>query len=579
MKKTLTTLLMLVALTLVFAQANNLFFSEYIEGSSNNKAIEIFNGTGSSVDLSQYSVKLGSNGGVWSTQNFINLDGTLENNSVFVIANSQAGAEILNVADVTSTVTYFNGNDAVALFQGETMIDIIGVYMEDPGTAWEVAGVSGATVNHTLIRKSNIVQGNTNWAASAGTNADDSEWVVEAQNYFDNIGSHVFNPSGGDIAGTPTFNPPAGPYLQPINVTISSSTDGATIRYTLDGTEPNESSTIYANPINVSQNTTIKAKAWAEGYEPSYTAAAAYVFPVVVQNLSELRQQAADNSTLYYVNGEVILSFKQSLRNQKFVQDETAAILIDDQPGVITTNYERGDAISGLTGKLNLYFETLQFVPTVDPGPAVYTSSIPVPTVTIADINGDIGVGAYQSRLVTINQVHFSNPSGNYTTNPAVSYDLQDDTGMMTFRTAFYDVNYIDTPMHTEEFSIRGIIAHYEETAQITPRDLADFNPTSIVDPILSPAPVTLIGNYPNPFNPETTIQFQMEKPAPAEIEIFNQKGQIVKNVSIPMTQQGMNSQVWNGLDNNGSAVSSGVYFFRLKSGSYSSTKKMVLMK
>ncbi|MDD4232303.1 MAG: T9SS type A sorting domain-containing protein, partial [Candidatus Cloacimonetes bacterium] len=85
--------------------------------------------------------------------------------------------------------------------------------------------------------------------------------------------------------------------------------------------------------------------------------------------------------------------------------------------------------------------------------------------------------------------------------------------------------------------------------------------------------------NYPNPFNPETTIQFQMEKPAPAEIEIFNQKGQIVKNVSIPMTQQGMNSQVWNGLDNNGSAVSSGVYFFRLKSGSYSSTKKMVLMK
>ncbi|HCM15020.1 MAG TPA: hypothetical protein DHW79_03580, partial [Candidatus Cloacimonas sp.] len=84
---------------------------------------------------------------------------------------------------------------------------------------------------------------------------------------------------------------------------------------------------------------------------------------------------------------------------------------------------------------------------------------------------------------------------------------------------------------------------------------------------------------YPNPFNPETTIQFHMENPAPATVDIFNQKGQIVRSFDIQQANAGTNSLVWNGLDNSNNSVSSGVYFFRLRSGSYSSTKKMVLMK
>lgn len=584
MKKTLTTMLMLVALTLVFAQANNLFFSEYIEGSSNNKAVEIFNGTGATVDLSGYSVKLGSNGNEWSSTNFINLEGSLANGSVFVIANAQAAAAIMNVSDATSTVTYFNGNDAVALFQGDTMIDIIGVYQEDPGTAWDVAGVAGATLNHTLIRKPHIIQGNLNWAASAGTNMDDSEWLVEAQDYFDNIGSHVFNPGGGDIAGTPTFNPPAGAYTQPINVTISSSTAGATIRYTLNGSEPTESSTVYSTPINVSANTTIKAKAWADGFDPSYTATAAYVFPVMVQNISQLRQQAADNSTLYYVSGNAILTFKQSFNNQKYVQDGDAAILIHDPAGVLSTNYEIGDAIQGLNGTLGVFNNTLQLYPAVNPGPAVSSGNyIHVPTVTIAELNADMGVGNYQSRLVYINGVSFANPTGNFATGQ--NYDISDNTGSMVFRTSFYDADYIGSPLQTNVFSLRGIVTQYQTTPtlpminQITPRMLADFNPVSNNDEVQTPAQVALIGNYPNPFNPETTIKFQMGKAAPATIEIYNQKGQIVKSFDFAQAKAGVNNIVWNGLDNNGSSVSSGVYFFRLKSGSYSSTKKMVLMK
>lgn len=578
-KKALVTLILVAAISMVFAQAANLFFSEYIEGASNNKALEIFNGTGASVDLSQYTVKLGSNGNSWSATNFHDLEGTLDNNSVYVIANSGAAAAILNVADATSTVTYFNGNDAIALFQGDTMIDIIGIYMVDPGTAWDVAGVAGATLNHTLIRKPNVTQGNLDWASSAGTNMDDSEWLVEAQDYFDNIGAHTFNPGTAEMAGTPTFDPPAGAYTQAINVSMSSATAGATIHYTLDGTEPTESSATYSNPIAINSNTTVKAKAWAENFDPSYTATANYVFPIAIQNLSELRQQTADGSTVYMIPGNVILTFKQNFRHQKFVQDDQAAILIDDQAGVITTNYQIGDAIAGITGKLSTNFETLQFQPTLDPGAPVSSgNNVFVPTLTVAQLNADINVNHYQSRLVLINDVSFDNPSGNYTINPAVTYPISDATGAMAFRTSFYDVDYIDTPLHQGQFNVMGIIAHFQSTAQITPRRLADFNPVSNEDPTLSPAQVSLIGNYPNPFNPDTTILFQMEKTAPADLTIYNQKGQIVRSFTV-QANQGMNNLHWNGMDTNGKAVSSGVYFFRLKSGSYSSTRKMVLMK
>ncbi|MCB5271140.1 MAG: chitobiase/beta-hexosaminidase C-terminal domain-containing protein [Candidatus Cloacimonetes bacterium] len=402
--------------------------------------------------------------------------------------------------------------------------------------------------------------------------------TVNRQVTIDNITWTAYG-SGQQFVANPTFNPPAGHYGSAIGVSISTTTEGASIYYTTNGSEPSQSSTLFNAPINVSTPTTIKARAYAPGYEPSAVVVAEYGFYVYVSNLSELWQQNADNSTVYHIPNSVILTFKQNNRNQKYVQDAGAGILIDDQAGVISTNYQVGDAISGLTGKLNMYFETLQFLPTADPGPAESSGNdIYAPTLTIAQLNSDIGVNRYQSRLVRINDVSFDSPSGNYATDPAVTYAISDGTGAMSFRTSFYDVDYIGAPMHSGQFNIMGIIAHFQSTAQITPRMLADFNPVSNEDPTLSPAQVSLIGNYPNPFNPDTTIQFQMVNAAPAHVTIYNQKGQTVRNFVV-QASQGINNLHWNGMDDSGTSVSSGVYYFRLKSGSYSSTKKMVLMK
>ena len=75
---------------------------------------------------------------------------------------------------------------------------------------------------------------------------------------------------------TPVFSPAGGSYPSPQNVTITCATSGATIRYTLDGTEPTESSTIYTTSLTINETTTIKAKAWKNGYQPSSIAEATY---------------------------------------------------------------------------------------------------------------------------------------------------------------------------------------------------------------------------------------------------------------------------------------------------------------
>ncbi|MEA2095611.1 MAG: FlgD immunoglobulin-like domain containing protein [Candidatus Cloacimonadota bacterium] len=89
-----------------------------------------------------------------------------------------------------------------------------------------------------------------------------------------------------------------------------------------------------------------------------------------------------------------------------------------------------------------------------------------------------------------------------------------------------------------------------------------------------------LIGNYPNPFNPTTTISFSVTQNSNfVNLEVFNIKGQKVKQLVNEQLSAGEHQVIWNGKDDNGKTVTSGIYFYKMKSGSYTSTKKMILMK
>ena len=182
-------------------QTVNLFFSEYAEGSSNNKYVEIYNPSSSSVNLSNYQIKGTNNGTAWGDngERELALTGTLASNSVYIICTDAADQVILDKANLAlpyESPVHYNGNDAIAIFGIDSsgnftvIMDVIGVQSSDPGTAgWNVAGVTGATKDHTLVRKSSISKGNTNWENSAGTSASDSEWEVKNVDDWTSLGT------------------------------------------------------------------------------------------------------------------------------------------------------------------------------------------------------------------------------------------------------------------------------------------------------------------------------------------------------------------------------------------------------
>ncbi|MDD4289715.1 MAG: FlgD immunoglobulin-like domain containing protein [Patescibacteria group bacterium] len=103
---------------------------------------------------------------------------------------------------------------------------------------------------------------------------------------------------------------------------------------------------------------------------------------------------------------------------------------------------------------------------------------------------------------------------------------------------------------------------------------------TDIDDPITPPAESPVLNqNYPNPFNIQTSISYTIPKSGNVQIEIYNVKGQLVKTLVSGDKTSGDYSVTWNGTDQNGQLVSQGIYFYKMVSGKFSSTKKMILMK
>jgi hypothetical protein len=104
---------------------------------------------------------------------------------------------------------------------------------------------------------------------------------------------------------------------------------------------------------------------------------------------------------------------------------------------------------------------------------------------------------------------------------------------------------------------------------------------TGTDDPNTTPViqPVILHQNYPNPFNPETTISFTLKQPSKIELRVYNLKGQLVKKLFSEAKPAGAHSIIWDGTDDNNRTVSSGIYTYKLSSGKFSTTKKMILLK
>lgn len=157
--------------------ASDLFISEYVEGSSNNKYIEIYNGTGASIDLSDYDLVVYTNGNTFTGGNLA-LSGSLANGATYVIRNNSAtvwgGTSDLSTS---STVLGFNGNDVIALRYLGSNIDVVGT----------IGDVTNFAANTTLTRNSSV--------NSPTITYNSADWSSSASDTVSDLGSHTF--SGG----------------------------------------------------------------------------------------------------------------------------------------------------------------------------------------------------------------------------------------------------------------------------------------------------------------------------------------------------------------------------------------------
>ena len=297
---------------------------------------------------------------------------------------------------------------------------------------------------------------------------------------------------------------------------------------------------------------------------------------IYINSIAELKQQTPGTGAVFYLPNEILVTYTQDFRGQKFIRDNSSAIMIDDYEGIITSSYQIGDGITGLQGNLNSYEGMFQFVPTADPGAPSSSGNLITPIlISMDDFIHNFSI--FQAQLVTIQNLRFVNPSGNFIIGE--TYELTNDVISIFFRCTFYDADYISTLIPTEYFDLAGILTQRIEGRFITARFLNDFLPPTSEKDIPKETNHALIGNYPNPFNPSTTIYFEITQNTMVSIHIYNSKGQKIKTLFSNYLTSGKHAIIWHGDDDYETKMPSGVYFYRMETDQNITVKKAILIK
>ncbi len=273
-------------------------------------------------------------------------------------------------------------------------------------------------------------------------------------------------------------------------------------------------------------------------------------------NIASLRG-ATELDRLHKLTGEAVLTAQMSFRNKKYVQDATAAILIDDFPGIITTSYNTGDGITGLKGTMGVVNGMLQFYPSEDPGAKTSQDNTVTPQVlTITDFKTNFE--NYESELIKFEDISFDAGDVGNTFANGTSYTISKGGESTVLRTDFFNVLTSTTIPATA--NVTGIAIEYNGTAQIAPRIVEDIGQATAID-ILEAEGIRL---YPVPAGGLLTIE---GIDAFTGIEVRNIAGKVVRAIS-----------------NNGefirtvemSQLPAGIYFIRLTSPAGTVTKKFI---
>jgi hypothetical protein len=346
----------------------------------------------------------------------------------------------------------------------------------------------------------------------------------------------TFECSGGGepIVSTPIMDPPGGTYSEPINVTISTTTDGATIRYTLNGSEPDESSTLFSTPIPVSEQTTIRARAWKVGYKESAIRTVTYSFPKTVTTLAALRELAPPytngnsvGTEVFIYKGRAVVTQTIDYDNVKYIQDATGAMMIFDRAKKIN-GIQNEDQISNIVCTLTDYFGMVQIIPLENCEQADWNKKVEPIVITLSQLDFN-HANPIQSKLIKVEQVQFTQ-TGNFEAGVGTVdryYNLKQND--VTYDSVIFihnrEADYIGKPIPTTLINIHGVINFKGHTAFPTKNRIVMLDNKNLVWQVgineINPSVIKL---SPNP----ATNFVNVVVGAPMKLEIYGIMGNLM---------------------------------------------------
>lgn len=559
-------------------QTSDLIISEYVEGSSNNKYLEIFNGTGNEVNLANYRLRLYSNGSTSTTSDIL-LSGLLPNGSCAVYKNSSAVLSLpAGVLAVNNNACNFNGNDAVALYKISPTgnVDIFGRIGEDPGSAWGTAPLT--TVDKTLRRKSSVLSGiATNPASGFPTLA--TQWDSYPQNTADGLGSHSI---GGISYLSGYQDVSVSPVLARVSGLDPNSSYSYVVRAVNAGGTTENSNVIEVSTTGISSGTGANTSIAGSSTTVLLPTLAGFTNnDLVLDPVSETNDDYAvfaspiaggirfsiSSSANEALNGNYILnhaglgyapqSVQYTLGGNTFIASSFTS-----------TDSQTELSISGLSklgkGTLNIDLLQEETLPVeLSAFTAVINSQYNVSIQWISQSeSGMHGYYVLRSTQDNLTQAEVISPLIGATNTSQPQLYLFEDRELDEDGSYYYWLQNLDLNGVSGFYGPISLSYVLPEGGSSTPPLITDFT-----------------SSYPNPFSDDLKLGYSLARPASLSFEIFNLRGQKVRSIPVHNQSKGLHSLSWNGRDQNNGICATGLYYIRMQVESESFIRKVMLVK
>jgi hypothetical protein len=567
-----------------------------------NDFVELFNRGTATVDISGWSVQYASATGTAWQVNSIPASTSIAPGKYYLIklaAGTTSGVALPTPdLDVTSSPMNLSGtagkvalvNSATAL-AGTTLT--VGTYVDMVGYGPTATYYEGTAAVAILSNTTAAIRLN---GGCTDNNANNTDFLVGAPAPRNSSTAASICSTAPNIAITSPVNATIyNPLTTSVtvnvsvsNFTVANGTGTGHIHYTVDGgatVMKYDTTPIVLNGLAVGSHTVVVSLVDNNHAALSPAASATTQFTIAaapsVANIAALR--AGTLNGYYTLTGTAVVSHVRTpagtvtvttTRNQKFIQDATGGVLIDDSAGKITTPFAVGDSMNNVLGQLIDFNGILEFVPLQNQTVVSSGNTLTPQNITIAALNAN--VNTYESKLISFNGITITGTVVAGVVTPltagqvfttSTNYDVFDGTTHGVLRTGFAEANYIGATIPTGAFNITAL--GYDNvssatppvlTPQFIPRNIADFSVTLQAQN----NEIAGLKVYPNPLS-NGVLHVESNLNLERTISLFDVLGKEVMKTTTSNTTINIAN------------LNSGIYIVKITEGGKTATKKLVV--